>query len=122
LTDVSARTVHAHAKPWAWHPSHGTTFGTAGASALFAGGQANGDYVSPTDSYQHNGLHLYRLFGDANGDGVVDATDLGQLRSTMNLNSSELGFLWYFDADNNLVVDSRDSSQFSARWNHNVFV
>ena len=81
------------------------------------------DYVSPPDTYPGSGLHLYRLFGDANGDGAVDAIDLGQFRSTFNLNSSQvdMGFLWYFDADNNLVVDTNDLGQYRARYNTSVF-
>jgi ELWxxDGT repeat protein len=92
----------------------------AGGVAL-AGGGANGNYVSPPDAYQGNGLHLFRLFGDANGDGVVDSTDLGQFRSTFNANNTLPNYLWYLDADGDGVVDSTDLGQFRTRFNMNVF-
>jgi hypothetical protein len=79
------------------------------------------NYVSPTDTYLGNGLHLYRLFGDANGDGVVDATDVGQLKSTYNRNSSDPLYLWYLDADGGGAVDAAAVSQFKLRFNVNVF-
>ncbi|HEX4588849.1 MAG TPA: dockerin type I domain-containing protein [Gemmataceae bacterium] len=85
------------------------------------GGGANGNYVSPPDTYRGNGLHLYRLFGDVNGDGVVDATDLGLLRSALNSNSTQAIYLWYLDADNSGAVDATDLGQFRTRYNTNVF-
>jgi probable HAF family extracellular repeat protein len=101
-----------------------TVFGAAvtGAGGLaLAGGGPNGNYVSPADTYGGTGLHLYRLFGDASGDGVVDATDLGQLRSTFNANSSLASYLAFLDADNSGAVDASDLGQFRARFNVNVF-
>ncbi|HEX4592577.1 MAG TPA: choice-of-anchor Q domain-containing protein, partial [Gemmataceae bacterium] len=35
-----------------------------------ADGAPGGNYVSPADTFHGSGLHLYRLFGDVNGDGV----------------------------------------------------
>jgi hypothetical protein len=84
-------------------------------------GAAGDNYISPTDTFGGSGLHLYRLFGDVNGDGVVDATDLGQFRSTFNSNSSQANYLWYLDADNSGAVDATDLSQFRSRFNSNVF-
>ena len=89
--------------------------------AALAGGGPGGNYVSPADTYQGPGLHLYRLFGDASGDGVVDATDLGQLRSTFNRNNTDPLYLWYLDADGSGAVDASDLGQFRARFNGNVF-
>jgi ELWxxDGT repeat protein len=86
-----------------------------------AGGGPNGDWVSPADAYGGHGLHLYRLFGDVNGDGVVDAIDLGQLRSTFNRNHTDPLYLWCLDADNGGVVDAGDLGQFRTRFNSNVF-
>ena len=37
---------------------------------------------------------LFRLFGDANGDGVVDAIDLGQFRATFNANAAPGRTTW----------------------------
>jgi hypothetical protein len=84
-------------------------------------GTAGSNYVSPADTYQGPGLHLYRLFGDASGDGVVDATDLGQFRVTYNSNSGQANYLAYLDADNSGVVDSQDLGQFRSHFNQNVF-
>jgi probable HAF family extracellular repeat protein len=85
------------------------------------GGGPNGDYVSPTDTYQGNGLHLYRLFGDVNGDGVVDPTDLNRFRSTFNVNNTQENYLLYLDANGDGVVDPSDLNQFRVRFNTNVF-
>jgi hypothetical protein len=84
-------------------------------------GSPGGNYVSPTDTYQGSGLHLYRLFGDASGDGVVDATDLGQFRSTFNANTTNPFYLSFLDADNSGAVDASDLGQFRSRFNLNVF-
>ena len=85
------------------------------------GTDVGSNYVSPADTYQGNGLHLYRLFGDVNGDGVVDATDVGQLKSTFNRNNTDPLYLWYLDADNSGAVDASDIGQFKSRFNVNVF-
>jgi fibronectin type 3 domain-containing protein len=106
-----------------------TIFGqdvSASPNGLFLDGSGNGspgsNYVSPADTYQGTGgLHLYRLFGDVSGDGVVDATDVGQLKSTFNRNSSDPLYNQYLDADNNGVVDASDVGQFKPRFNVNVF-
>jgi hypothetical protein len=84
-------------------------------------GAAGDDYVSPADTAGGHGLHLYRLFGDANGDGVVDAIDLGQFRSTYNANSASPLYLSYLDVDNSGAVDAQDLGQFRSRYNENVF-
>jgi probable HAF family extracellular repeat protein len=97
-----------------------STMVSAGGEALNGGGP-NGNYVSPTDTYQGNGLHLFRLFADVNGDGVVDASDVGLLKQTFNRTSADPLYLWYLDADNNGSVDATDVGQFKARFNTNVF-
>jgi hypothetical protein len=84
-------------------------------------GTPGSNYVSPAETAPGTGLHLYRLFGDVSGDGVVDAIDLGQFRSTFNANTSQANYLSYLDADNNGVVDASDLGQFRPRFNANVF-
>jgi hypothetical protein len=84
-------------------------------------GVAGGNYSSPADTFGGTGLHLYRLFGDVSGDGVVDATDLGQFRSTFNANTSQANYLAFLDADNSGAVDASDLGQFRSRFNVNVF-
>jgi hypothetical protein len=86
-----------------------------------AGGGPNGNFVSPADTFGGNGPRLYRLFGDANGDGVVDPTDLNQFRTTFNTNSSNAAYIWYLDANNDSAVDPTDLNQFRTRFNTNVF-
>ena len=55
-------------------------------NGLALDGDSNGtpgsDYVSPTDTLGGGPgqLRLYRLFGDATGDGIVDQLDLAQFR------------------------------------------
>jgi hypothetical protein len=85
------------------------------------GTNTGSNYTSPADNYQGNGLHLFRLFGDVNGDGVVDPTDLNQFRSTMNTNKTQAAYLWYLDADGSGAIDAVDLGQFRSRFNHNVF-
>jgi uncharacterized delta-60 repeat protein len=103
---------------------------TALASQISAGGQTldgdadgtpGGDYVSPPDTYLGNGLRLYRLFGDANGDGVVDPVDLNQFRMAFNSISGSPFYLAFLDADHDGVVDAFDLDQFRSRFNVNVF-
>ena len=52
---------------------------------------------------------------------MVDATDLGQFRSTFNANQSQANYLSYLDADNSGAVDAIDLGQFRSRFNVNVF-
>jgi hypothetical protein len=98
-----------------------------GANGLALDGNANGtagsNYVSPTDTLGGGAgqLHLYRLFGDTNGDGVVDMTDLGQFRSALNAGVGDAFYLSYLDADNSGFVDQMDLGQFRSRFNANVF-
>jgi tartrate-resistant acid phosphatase type 5 len=84
-------------------------------------GTAGSNYVSPADTFGGAGLHLYRLFGDVNGDGVIDALDLGLFRSTYNANSAQANYLAFLDADNSGAVDASDLGQFRSRYNVNVF-
>jgi photosystem II stability/assembly factor-like uncharacterized protein len=86
-----------------------------------ANGTAGGNYVSPTDTSGGSGLHLFRLFGDATGDGVVDALDLGLFRSAFNSVAGNTAYLWYLDADNSGSIDSKDLGQFRSRFNATVF-
>jgi hypothetical protein len=86
-------------------------------------GAAGGDYVSPTDTSGGGAgqLRLYRLFGDADGNGIVDLLDLGQFRSAFNTSSTGSGYLSYFDSDTNGTIDLLDLGQFRTRFNASVF-
>jgi fibronectin type 3 domain-containing protein len=105
-----------------------TIFGShvLGANGIAFDGAGNGtagsNYVSPTDTYLGTGgLHLYRLFGDVDGDGVVDPVDLNSFRTTFNSNNTQANFLAFLDANNDGVIDPTDLNQFRARFNTNVF-
>jgi hypothetical protein len=96
-----------------------------GAGGVALDGAGNGtvgsNYVSPTDTYQGPGLHLYRLYGDANGDGTVDTFDLGQFRTAYNSGAGQANYLAFLDADNSGGIDTQDLGQFRSRYNLNVF-
>jgi hypothetical protein len=90
-------------------------------------GTPGGDYVSPLDgsgwgappTFYHFGL--YRLFGDATGDGTVDLIDLSYFRTTFNAGLGDPLFLAYMDAENNNMVDLFDLGEFRTRFNVSLF-
>jgi parallel beta-helix repeat protein len=91
---------------------------TALASQITAGGQqldGNGD-GTPGDNYvlADNGQAggLFRLFGDSDGNRVVDALDLLRLRTSFGKTSSDPGYLAYFDYDGSGSVDALDLLHF----------
>jgi hypothetical protein len=61
---------------------------------------------------------FFRLFGDADGDGVVDARDRDLFRSAFKTRAGDPGYLWYFDYDGDGEVDGRDNGQFNRRFGH----
>jgi acetyl esterase/lipase len=61
---------------------------------------------------------FFRLFGDADGDGVVDEHDRALFRSAFRTRVGEAGYLWYFDFDGDGAVDGRDNGQFNRRFGH----
>jgi hypothetical protein len=87
------------------------------------GTTAGTDYISPGDTPGGGlgQLRLFRLFGDANGDGVVDQTDLGLFRSSFNAGVGNPFYLSFLDADNSGAVDLADLGQFRSRFNASVF-
>ena len=87
------------------------------------GGGTNGNYVSPTDTLGGgpDQLHLFRLFGDANGDGIVDQKDLGLFRKALNAGVGDSSYLAFLDADNSGVVDQLSLGAFRSRFNAKVF-
>jgi hypothetical protein len=87
------------------------------------GGGPNGNYVSPNDTLGGGAgqLHLYRIFGDVNGDGLIDQQDLGKFRSAFNAGANSPLYIPFLDADNSGVVDQVDLGQFRSRFNASVF-
>jgi hypothetical protein len=59
--------------------------------------------------------NFHRFFGDSNGDGNVDIADFGLFSTAYGLNSSQPGYLAYFDYNNDGVIDIADFGQFSIR-------
>ena len=86
-------------------------------------GTAGGAYQSPDDTAAGGPgqLRLYRLFGDATGNGVVDLVDLAAFRGTFNAGAGSPAYLDYLDADNNGTVDLVDLGEFRSRFNASVF-
>jgi hypothetical protein len=86
-------------------------------------GAAGGNYVSiPDTSGGGTGqLGLYRLFGDATGNGVVDQLDLAQFRTANNSTGPGSPYVAYLDADNSGTIDQVDLAQFRSRNNSSVF-
>ena len=86
-------------------------------------GTPGGNFVSPNDTLGGGTgqLHLYRMFGDANGDGIVDQLDLGLFRGSFNSSTGDAGYLGFLDADNSGTVDQVDLGMFRSRFNLNVF-
>jgi hypothetical protein len=92
---------------------------TALAGQITANGQAldgNGD-GTPGDDYTFGAAQgLFRLFGDSDGNGVVDALDLFRLRTSFGKTSADPGFLAYFDFDGSGAVDALDLFRFRQRF------
>jgi hypothetical protein len=84
---------------------------------------STGTYTSPTDTLGGTGgqLHLYRLFGDSDGDGVVNQTDVNNFNAAYGTSSSSGAYRAYLDADNNGLIDSFDQGLFNANINRSVF-
>ena len=58
---------------------------------------------------------FFRLFGDADGDGVVDARDRDLFRSAFRTRAGDPGYLWCFDYDGDGCVDFGDLLQLLRR-------
>jgi hypothetical protein len=63
---------------------------------------------------------FFRLFGDANGDGVVDNRDLFLFRATFHKTNTDRGFLAMFDYDGNGVIDAIDLNQLQKRYGKKI--
>ena len=59
---------------------------------------------------------ILRLYGDFNGTGTVDSTDLGAFGTTFGLVSSNSAFLPAFDSDGNGEIDSIDLGRFGTNF------
>jgi hypothetical protein len=84
------------------------------------GASAATNYVSPTTTGPYGFGLIYRLFGDANGDGASDLTDLAVFRSTYNTGAGNPNYIAYLDANNDGSVVLSDLAQFRAHFDHTV--
>ncbi|HVX86011.1 MAG TPA: dockerin type I domain-containing protein [Phycisphaerae bacterium] len=72
-------------------------------------GQGDPSYIL-TGSYTFN---FTALFGDSNGDGVVDSTDLAAFVPAFGSTSSSPAYVPYFDVNGDGVIDDVDMAAFS---------
>jgi hypothetical protein len=61
-------------------------------------------------------LAFHRLFGDADGDRDVDASDFAALRGTFGRAPSDSAYRAYFDSDGDNDVDATDFAAFRTRF------
>ena len=91
----------------------------------FAGSLSDGRYSMVVAASKVHGLALasdnvlnfHRLFGDSDGDGDTDTTDLAAFRAAMNVPANYRGF---FDYDSDGGVNATDYTQFRARLGKSV--
>jgi hypothetical protein len=58
---------------------------------------------------------FFRLFGDSNGDGRVDLSDVLRFLGTLGKRAGDPGYLWYFDYNGDGRVDFGDLGQLLLR-------
>ena len=78
----------------------------------FQGSAAQLLFVGSGSTAQNHSDSLIRLFGDSNGDGVLDQVDLAQFRAANNSSSGDAAYSSAFDVDGNGVIDQFDLGQF----------
>jgi hypothetical protein len=81
-------------------------------SAVTAGGVPMAADFTFADSGSTTGNQLYRLFGDSNGDRVVDVADLTSFRSVYGATATDFAF----DVDLNGVINVADLAAFRAHF------
>ncbi len=60
---------------------------------------------------------FFRLFGDVNGNGVVDNADSLAFAKALNKSSGQAGYLWYLDYNDDGKIDvTTDYAQFKKRY------
>jgi hypothetical protein len=84
------------------------------------GTTAGTNYVSSSTSGPNGYGDIYRVFGDINGDGLDDLTDLTAFRNTYNSSTASGPYVNALDADNDGVIDLDDLTAFRNHYNHHV--
>ncbi|HEY2786570.1 MAG TPA: Ig-like domain-containing protein [Fimbriiglobus sp.] len=78
-----------------------------------------GDFLSPTTPGDFT-TRIYRLFGDFNQDGSVDVLDKVPFDQTLNLTTSDAGFLAAADKNNDGSIDVIDKVAFDFNLNKTI--
>jgi len=76
-------------------------------------GQAGGDMVEAGDPATNK---LFRLFGDANGDGAVNGLDLAAFRAAFGTIASDAAYVSFLDANGDGAINGLDLAQFRTRF------
>jgi hypothetical protein len=102
-----------------------------GPASLALDGDGNGtagdNYLSPPDTVGGGPgqLHLFRLFGDVNGDGFVAAQDFNAFRATfgsdLNDPDNTVPYVAAFDFNGDGFVAAQDFNAFKTRYGLDVF-
>jgi hypothetical protein len=95
------------------------TLGVLAAQVYDALGQSldgNGDGLPGGDYVSANSAGLFRLFGDASGDGVVTALDLVSVRSAFGSAIGSVVYLDFLDFNGDGVIDVADVAQIRTRF------
>ncbi len=95
---------------------------TVRANQIVGGFDGNGDGTAG-DDYTLNGSvanGLYRLYGDANADGVVNATDFGPFRNAFGSATGQTAYLDWLDLNGDGAINAFDFSQFRTRFGSGV--
>ncbi len=59
---------------------------------------------------------FYRLYGDVNGDGIVNNADNARLRTTFGISSGQAGYLASLDFNLDGIINNADNAQFRKRF------
>ncbi len=95
---------------------------TVRANQIVGGFDGNGDGTAG-DDYSLNGSvanGLYRLYGDANADGVINAVDFGQFRGAFGTASGDSAYRDFLDIDGDGFINAFDFAQFRTRFGSGV--
>jgi hypothetical protein len=78
------------------------------------------DSLSGTALASDTSVNFFRLFGDATGDGIVDAKDLALFRSAFNTVFGQPGYLAYFDFNGDGKIDNTDLTAFQRNYGRRI--
>lgn len=94
--------------------------GQISANGLQLDGDGDG---TPGGDFAQNGTlanGLFSLYGDANGDGVVNAFDFSQIRNAFGSSAGDLAYRDFLDFDGNGSINAFDFGQFRNRFGSGV--